>query len=99
MAARRCSPPHAPAWWYLGSEQSTAFGQAATRARSERVSPSSVWDGGQQVNQGLIGLPGLYCKTRDAAPQIGAVEGRALVDFPGEVEKGLGSDLNNQHLI
>ena len=41
-------------------------------------------DGGQQVNQGLIDLPGLYCETRDAAPQIGAVEGRALVDFPGE---------------
>ena len=84
MAARRCSPPHAPAWWYLGSEQSTAFGQAATRARSERVSPSSVWDGGQQVNQGLIGLSGLDRKTRNAAPQIGAVEGCVLVDFPGE---------------
>src|SRR6516165_11466848 len=39
---RRCSPPHVPAWWYLGSEQSTAFGPAAMRARPARVSPSSV---------------------------------------------------------
>ena len=36
-----------------GSEQSTAFGRAATRARSERVSPSSVSRGRSAGQPGL----------------------------------------------